>query len=127
MSSLRPGRIIRAALSIEYIPDEPRENSSEGLEFLLEGGGSVVATNATDWTLVMSEGRWPELPSWCWPVEEWRYGNIDIIGSPGFNEILNVSNIYNSVDELHGQVVSFRDGSISIRAGDDMTWDIRSL
>lgn len=125
MSKLRAGRRVKAALGVRYLVDDGDSASPvEAIDFLLDAGPSVLLSCDTDWTLKISEGRWPTLPAWCWPVEAWGYEQIDEIGSSGLDEIVAVSDVFNSVGELCGILLEFPSASMVVSSGEAVTWEI---
>lgn len=124
-ASLRAGQRVQAALDVKYLEDDVEgAASAEAVEFLLEAGPSILLSCGTDWTLKVSEGRWPVLPAWCWPVESWAFEEVDQIGSPGFDRIISTSDIRNSVGEVCGILLEFPEAWVTVRSGEALTWSI---
>ncbi|MFH8346527.1 hypothetical protein [Streptomyces sp. NPDC018045] len=122
---LRVGQKVRSAFALEYLAGEDNAGSPvEGVEFLMASEGSVLLFSGTDWTLRTSEGGWPKLPDWCWPAELWKRSTIEGVGSLGFDEIVGVSEVLNSVGELSGLRLEFPMAYLTVRSGEVMTWDI---
>ncbi|PWI41371.1 hypothetical protein [Streptomyces sp. ICBB 8177] len=122
--NIRAGRQVRAAYSVRYLSDVTRGTSPiEAVEFLLDTGPSVLLSCATDWTLKVTEGRWPELPSWCHPAESWAFEEVETIGKPGFSEIVSSSEIHNPVGELCGIRLEFPAAWFTVKSGEALTLD----
>jgi hypothetical protein len=51
-------------------------SAPEAVELLFQDGGSLVFTTDTDWSLRVEAGRWPVLPSWCFPAEAWSFQHL---------------------------------------------------
>lgn len=125
MPSLRAGQRVQAALGIKYLADDVEDAASvEAMEFLLEAGFSILLSCDTDWTLKISEGRWPVLPAWCCPVESWAFEEVDQFGSLGFDRIISTSDIRNSVGEVCGILLEFPEAWATVRSGEALTWNI---
>lgn len=123
--NLRAGQRVRAAFAVKYIAGGSRGAATAGaVEFLLDGGPSVLLSCDTDWTLEVTEGRWPELPAWCWPVESWTFERIEGIGSPGLDEVVSSSDLFDAVGEFCGVRLEFPTAWVTIRSGEAVTWDI---
>ncbi|MFI1200627.1 hypothetical protein K2224_14575 [Streptomyces sp. BHT-5-2] len=125
VSNLRAGQRVRAAVGIKYLADEADDVTSvEAVEFLPDAGPSILLSCGTDWTLQISEGRWPVLPAWCWPAESWAFEKLDQIGSPGLDRIISTSDIRNSVGEICGILLEFPAAWVTVRSGEALTWSI---
>ena len=122
---LRAGQVARAAFGVEYIASDPgRATSLAAVEVLLTEGCSVLLSSGTDWTLEVSEGRWPVLPIWCWPVESWTFEEMPELGQPGLDRIISVSEIHDSVGELCGVDLEFSAAWVTVRSGEALTWSV---
>ncbi|MFD8649871.1 hypothetical protein [Streptomyces mirabilis] len=125
LAKLQAGQRVRAAFGVKYLADATQSPASvEAMEFLLEIGPSILLSCGTDWTLKVSEGRWPTLPAWCFPVESWAFEEISEIGDPGLDSIISTSDIRNSVGEVRGVLLEFPLAWVSVRSGEALTWDI---
>lgn len=119
------GQRVKSAFSITYVPgDGVGSGPAEAIEFLSDANRSILLTGRSDWELEISEGHWPTLPSWAWPVESWRYEKIDGIGGPGMDEILEASELVDSVGEPVGVRLRFASACMTIRCGDSLTWTV---
>ncbi|MFC5723017.1 hypothetical protein ACFP1Z_22885 [Streptomyces gamaensis] len=123
--NLLSGQRVTKAYAIVCLLDTGNERSpAEGMEFLLADGRSVLLSCATDWSLEVAEGAWPELPDWCWPAESWAHEEIERIGAPGLDKVVRISGIHNSVGELSGALLEFPSAFLEVRAGAAVTWEI---
>lgn len=129
-SNLHPGQRVRAAFGVKYLADDAQNAASvEAMEFLLDTGPSILLSCGTGWTLKVfegSEGHWPVLPAWCWPVESWAFEEIGGIGSNGLDRIVSASDIHNSVGEVRGVHLEFPAAWVTVRSGEALTWGISS-
>ncbi|MER6776005.1 MULTISPECIES: hypothetical protein [unclassified Streptomyces] len=117
------GERLLGAMAVRYLPDGDT-CSSEGVELLFDSGRSTLLWCGTDWTLRISEGEWPKLPEWCWPLEDWAFEKVSGPGDAGFDRIDEVSGLYNSVGDLDGALLEFPAGSMVIKSGEAVTWEI---
>ncbi|MCF6526613.1 hypothetical protein [Streptomyces sp. JJ36] len=125
VANLRAGQRVRAALGVKYLADDCQELPSvEAVEFLFDGGPSILLSCGTDWTLEVAEGRWPALPEWCWPIEAWTFEKVEEIGSPDLDVIISTSDILNAVGEICGVLLEFPAAWVTIRSGKALTWEI---
>lgn len=123
--ALRPGQVVRAAFGVKYLgTDAERATSLAAVEVLLAQGSSILLSSGTDWTLEVSEGRWPVLPAWCWPVESWTFEEIPAFGHPGLDRIISVSEIHNSVGEFCGVDLQFSAAQVAVRSGEALAWNV---
>lgn len=124
-AKLRAGQRVWAALSVRYVADESHDSMQvEAVEFLFEEDSSVLLSCGTDWALKITEGRWSELPEWCWPVESWAFEKIGGIGGPGLDIIVSTADILNVAGEICGVQLEFSVAWVVVRSGEVMTWDI---
>jgi hypothetical protein len=125
VANLRAGQRVRAALDVRYLADDSQDAASvEAVEFLLDTGPSILLSCDTDWTLKVTDGQWPALPAWCWPIESWAFEEIEGIGSSGLDIIISASDIHNSVGEVCGVLLEFPVAWVTVRSGEVLTWDI---
>ncbi|MGW7534070.1 hypothetical protein [Amycolatopsis sp. NPDC054798] len=120
---LRAGRSLRAAFGVKYVAGGvPGDESYEAVELILYGGSSVLLSTDTDWTLRVTEGRWPTLPEWCWPVESWDFEKIPEIGASGLDVIISKSEKINSAGEVCGVLLEFPAALLTVSSGEAVTW-----
>lgn len=123
--SLRAGQRMLAALGVKYVADDSQDPASlEAVELLFDGDRSILLSCDTDWTLKFTEGRWPALPAWCWPVESWAFEKIGEIGSPGLDILISTSDIHDSVGEVCGVLMELPTAWITVRSAEALTVDI---
>lgn len=124
-ANLRVGQRVRAAFGVKCIADDSQDSVAvEAVEFLFDADPSILLSCDTDWTFKVTEGRWPALPGWCWPVDSWTFEKIEEIGSPGLDVIISTSDIYNSVNEVCGALLEFSAAWLTVRSGEVLKWDI---
>ncbi|WP_322756553.1 hypothetical protein [Frankia sp. Cas3] len=93
--------------------------SLDSVELVFRDGGSIIFTAATDWTLRVSLGAWPQLPEWCWPPKSWTFTPLETkIGDAGFDGIIDVKDLHNEVGDLVGFILKFGAGNLAIKSGD---------
>jgi hypothetical protein len=106
---------------MEYVTDVKgifyeEEDSPEALEFIFTSGMSIVLTSATDWTLSIKPGNWPDLPSWCYPKSSWSSRSMH--GALGrCTEFIAESG---TDGKLMGATLTFAESTISVSSGDQL-------
>jgi hypothetical protein len=100
------------------------EPAGEAVEIAFGPGDSVLLGAGMDWTLQVSAGRWPELPDWCRPPEEWSFRELRRIGGSGLDTLYEVSPVRNEVGELSGVTLRFPAGSLLVRSGERVTCEM---
>ncbi|MFD7864850.1 hypothetical protein [Streptomyces sp. NPDC057682] len=75
------GARIVGVLGIFYRPEGPM-GEPEAVAFLLLDGQSVLLTCASDGSLHIGAGTWPDLPAWCVPAAQWTYAPLASLTPP---------------------------------------------
>jgi hypothetical protein len=116
---------ISSLKEIVHLDEGEAMSVADSYVLILQDGRSVVFTSWTDWTLRVLKGNWPELPTWCWPPESWKYGNsLAGIGTDGFARVESYEIIFNEVKEAKGVNLLLEKGAIRLRSGNLVTLDI---
>ncbi|GHG68865.1 hypothetical protein [Streptomyces griseocarneus] len=114
---------------IYYLPEAgPGAAHEEAVELLFEGGGSVVFTPATDWTLRVEGGRWPGLPDWCFPERDWA--SIGLRAAEGHLPLGRCRRIVELTDEfgeVNGAELWFGRSRLSVRSGASLRVEVTAL
>lgn len=96
------GARITAVHGLFYRP-EGRAGEPEAIEFVLDGGQSVLLTCASDRTLNITSGAWPGLPDWCVPAGQWQFEQLSRLPPPPYGGAWTVVGTQERRDE-HGEV-----------------------
>ncbi|NJP65699.1 hypothetical protein [Streptomyces spiramenti] len=119
------GRRVRAAYGVRYTPDDSgRSASFEALELVCDTPPSIVFSCGTDWTLRTTEGHWPNLPAWCFPIDSWAFEEVEEIGKPGLDVIASTSRLLDAVGEEIGTLLEFRTAWVTVSSGDALSLDV---
>ncbi len=95
------------------------EVAPEAVEYMFLSGQSIIITTATDWSLSVESGSWPDLPAWCYPSESWSF-------RPMRSELGACRQIHLQRDSggaLKGVILTFRSASVVIGSGEHITID----
>ncbi|QLH21677.1 hypothetical protein [Streptomyces sp. Rer75] len=114
------GRTVVEIYGIFFISEEGIPDAMpEAIELIFRESDSLVFTSATDWTLRVEKGTWPEVPTWCYPSESWTYREIDAIPGGPFGKLSEIVSRRNEHGELIGVDLGFEGaGHILIRSGE---------
>lgn len=114
------GRTVVEICGIFFISEEGSlDVTPEAVELIFGESDSLVFTSATDWTLCVEKGAWPEVPRWCYPSESWTYREIDAIPGGSLGKLSEVVSRLNEHGELVGIDLGFEGvGHILIRSGE---------
>jgi len=114
------GARITAVLGLFYRP-EGRAGEPEAVEFVLDGGQSVLLTCASDHTLSITSGAWPGLPDWCVPAGQWQFEQLSRLPPPPYGGAWTVTGTQERRDE-HGEVreavIRCENGDFTVVGGD---------
>ncbi|MEU5658094.1 hypothetical protein ABZ802_21130 [Streptomyces sp. NPDC047737] len=114
------GARITAVQGLFYRP-EGRAGEPEAVEFVLDGGQSVLLTCASDHTLSITSGAWPSLPDWCVPAGQWQFEQLDRLPPPPYGGAWTVIGTQERRDE-HGEVreavIRCENGDFVVNGGD---------
>ncbi|WNI22755.1 hypothetical protein [Streptomyces sp. ITFR-16] len=115
---LRGARIV-GVLGIFYRP-EGRMGEPEAVAFLLGDGQSVVLTCASDGTLHVGAGTWPQLPDWCVPAAQWEFATMAALPQPppGGWTVLRTEERRDDRGEVHEAVIRCEGGRFVVIGGD---------
>jgi hypothetical protein len=114
------GCTVAEIYGIFFISEEGSPDAvPEAVELIFRESDSVVFTSATDWTLRVEKGTWPEVPRWCYPSESWTYREIDAISGRPLGKLSEVVSRLDEHGELIGVDLGFEGaGYILIRSGE---------
>ncbi|GAA2996320.1 hypothetical protein [Streptomyces fulvorobeus] len=116
------GAWITAVLGVFYRP-EGITGGPEAIEFVLHGGDSVLLTCASDRTLRITPGSWPELPDWCVPAGQWQFSSLTGLPGPPYGGAWTVTGTEERRDgsgEVCEVVIRCEDGDFVAAAEDTM-------
>ncbi|WP_299532834.1 hypothetical protein [uncultured Streptomyces sp.] len=119
------GAWITAVHGIFYLP-EGRTGGAEAVEFVRTDGRSVLMTCASDRTLGITAGAWPDLPAWCVPPAQWGRAPLACLPPPPYGGAWTVVGTEERRDEhgeVHEALVRCLDGAFRVVAGDTMLID----
>ncbi|MFE6038261.1 hypothetical protein [Streptomyces sp. NPDC056452] len=114
------GARITAVHGLFYRP-EGRAGEPEAVEFLLDGGQSVLMTCASDWTLRITSGTWPGLPDWCVPAGQWQFAPLSQLPPPPYGgawTVLGTQERRDEHGEVHEAVIRCENGDFVVIGGD---------
>ncbi|MFD4693360.1 hypothetical protein [Streptomyces sp. NPDC058463] len=114
------GARITAVHGLFYRP-EGRAGEPEAVEFLLDGGQSVLMTCASDWTLRITSGTWPGLPDWCVPAGQWQFAQLGQLPPPPYGgawTVLGTQERRDEHGEVHEAVIRCENGDFVVIGGD---------
>jgi hypothetical protein len=122
------GRSVASIQGLFYISEEVSSGPSlDSCELVLEGGGSVLFTSSTDWSLEASPGFWPNLPAWCWPKNAWSFAPLEIPrGDSRIGRIVRIERCLNEVGEASGIRIGFDEFELLIKSGDSVSIEFSS-
>lgn len=115
---LRGARIV-GVLGVFYRP-EGRMGEPEAVEFLLSDSQSVLLTCASDGTLHVGSGTWPDLPDWCVPAAQWEFATMANLPQPpdGGWTVLSTEERRDDRGEVHEAVIRCEGGRFVVIGGD---------
>lgn len=115
---LRGARIV-GVLGVFYRP-EGRMGEPEAVEFLLSDSQSVLLTCASDGTLHVGAGTWPQLPDWCVPAAQWEFTAMANLPQPpdGGWTVLSTEERRDERGEVHEAVIRCEGGRFVVIGGD---------
>lgn len=115
---LRGARIV-GVLGVFYRP-EGRMGEPEAVEFLLSDSQSVLLTCASDGTLHVGAGTWPQLPDWCVPAAQWEFATMANLPQPpeGGWTVLSTEERRDERGEVHEAVIRCEGGRFVVIGGD---------
>ncbi|MFE7751917.1 hypothetical protein [Streptomyces sp. NPDC057428] len=117
------GARITAVHGLFYRP-EGRAGEPEAVEFVLDGGQSVLLTCASDRTLKITSGAWPGLPDWCVPAGQWQFAPPSQLPAPPYGGAWTVVGTQERRDgygEVHEAVIRCEDGDFVVNGGDSLS------
>ncbi|MFF4244260.1 hypothetical protein ACFYY2_07270 [Streptomyces sp. NPDC001822] len=117
------GARITAVHGLFYRP-EGRAGEPEAVEFVLDGGQSVLLTCASDRTLNITSGAWPGLPDWCVPAGQWQFAPPSRLPPPPYGGAWTVIGTQERRDghgEVHEAVIRCEDGDFVVNGGDTLS------
>ncbi|MFI8002196.1 hypothetical protein [Streptomyces sp. NPDC086010] len=117
------GARITAVHGLFYRP-EGRAGEPEAVEFVLDGGQSVLLTCASDRTLNITSGAWPGLPDWCVPAAQWQFAPPSRLPPPPYGGAWTVIGTQERRDgqgEVHEAVIRCEDGDFVVNGGDTLS------
>lgn len=117
------GARITAVHGLFYRP-EGRAGEPEAVEFVLDGGASILLTCAFDGTLGITSGAWPALPDWCVPAGLWEFGPLPQLPLPPYTGAWTVVGTHerrDAQDKVHEAVFRCEEGDFVVTGGDTVT------
>ncbi|MFE7710885.1 hypothetical protein ACFU6I_35065 [Streptomyces sp. NPDC057486] len=113
------GTRITGVLGLFYRP-EGRMGEPEAVEFLLSDGQSVLLTCASDGTLHVGPGTWPQLPDWCVPAGQWGFSALPHLPEPpsGGWTVTRTEERRDERGEVHEAVIRCEGGRFVVIGGD---------
>ncbi|MEV5686033.1 hypothetical protein AB0L68_22960 [Streptomyces sp. NPDC052164] len=118
---LRGARITEVQ-GVFYRP-EGRAGEPEAVEFVIPDGQSVLLTCASDGTLRVTPGAWPELPAWCVPANQWQHAavmNLPPVPYGGAWTVIGTRERRDEKGEVREAVIRCEDGDFVVAGGDTM-------
>ncbi|MFF2327892.1 MULTISPECIES: hypothetical protein [unclassified Streptomyces] len=113
------GARIVGVLGVFYRP-EGRLGEPEAVEFRLGDGQSVLLTCASDGTLHVGPGAWPQLPDWCVPSGQWEFAGVSNLPQPpdGGWTVTRTEECRNENGEVYEAVIRCEGGRFVVIGGD---------
>jgi hypothetical protein len=111
--------------ALRWGPASGMESSLDACELVLLDGGSVLFSAATDWTLEIEPGRWPDLPAWCWPPENWFFRRMDL--AVDLAQMGPIMGVRETLDEVGGHVglrIMFDECELVVGSGADIVVEL---
>ncbi|WP_326699564.1 hypothetical protein OG909_21105 [Streptomyces sp. NBC_01754] len=117
------GARITAVHGLFYRP-EGRAGEPEAVEFVLDGGASVLLTCVSDGTLGITAGAWPALPDWCVPAGQWEFGPLAQLPPPPYTgawTVVGTREHRDSRERVNEAVFRCEEGDFVVLGGDTVT------
>lgn len=61
-----------------------------------------------------------EIPSWCYPPENWAVDGLPVEGRPLLGMCLAVDDVSNEVGEIVGKRIRYREETVEVLAGEPL-------